>query len=123
MSSNVAKEQQSHFQKPQRSQQFVDDVISAVSENEIVVPLQYLDSIEPSIQFTAQRETDGELPFLDTCSQKTTDGRLGTVAYREPTPTDKYLSFISHHQINYKKSVVTTLFQRAENLTSNNDAS
>ena len=123
MSSNVAKEQQSHFQKPQRSQRFVDDVISAVSENEIVVLLQHLNSIEPSIQFTAERETDGKLPFLDTCAQKTTNGRLGTVAYREPTHTDKCLSFISHHPRNHKKSVVTTLFQRAENLTSNNDAS
>ena len=36
--------------------------------------------------------------------------------------TDKYLSFNSHHPRSHKISVVTTLFQRAENLTSNNDA-
>ena len=46
---------------------FVDDVISAVSQDEIVVLLQHLNSIEPSIQFTVERETDGKLPFLDTC--------------------------------------------------------
>ena len=51
---------------------FVDDVISAVSENEAVVLLQHLNSIEPSIQFTVERETDGNLPFLDTCVQRTT---------------------------------------------------
>ena len=43
---------------------FVDDVISAVSQDEIVVLLQHLNSIEPSIQFTVERETDGKLPFL-----------------------------------------------------------
>ena len=42
--------------------------------------------------------------------------------YRKPTHTDKCLSFNSHHPGSHKKSVVTTLFQRAENLTSNNDA-
>ena len=98
------------------------DVISAVSQDEIVVLLQHLNSIEPSIQFTVERETDGKLPFLDTCVQRTTDGKLETVVYRKPTHTDKYLSFNSHHPRSHKKFVVTTLFQRAENLTSNNDA-
>ena len=45
---------------------FVNDVISAVSQDEIVVLLQHLNSIEPSIQLTIERETDGKLPFLDT---------------------------------------------------------
>ena len=101
---------------------FVDDVISAVSQDEIVVLLQHLNSIEPSIQFTVERETNGKLPFLDTYVQRTTDGKLETVVYRKPTHTDKYLSFNSHHPRSHKRSVVTTLFQRAENLTSNNDA-
>ena len=35
---------------------FVDDVISAVSRNEIYILLQHLNSIEPSIQFTVERE-------------------------------------------------------------------
>ena len=62
---------------------FVDDVISAVSQDEIVVLLQHLNSIEPSIHFTVERETDGRLPFLDTRVQKKTDGKLETVVYRK----------------------------------------
>ena len=53
---------------------------------------------------------------------RTTDGKLETVVYRKSTHTDKYLSFNSHHSRRHKKSVVTTLFEGAENLTSNNDA-
>ena len=40
---------------------FADDVISAVSENEIDVLLQHLNSIEPPIQFTIECETDRKL--------------------------------------------------------------
>ena len=43
---------------PSFCKRFVDDVISAVSENEILALLQHLNSIEPSIQFTVERETD-----------------------------------------------------------------
>ena len=101
---------------------FVDDVISAASENEIVVLLQPLNSIEPFMQFTVQCGTDEKLPFLDNCVQRTIHGKLETVVYRKPTHTDKYLSFNSHYPRSHKKSFATTLFHRAENLTSNNDA-
>ena len=73
------------------------------------------------MQFTVERETDGKLPSLDTCVQRTTDRNLETVFYRKPTHTDKCLSFNSHHPRSHEKSVVTTLFQSAENLTSSND--
>ena len=87
---------------------FVDDVISAVSENEI----------EPSIQFTVERETDRILAFLDTCVQRTIEGRLETVVYHKPTCTDKYLSFNLHHLRSHKTSVPTALLQGAESLAS-----
>ena len=51
----------------------------AKEQNEVVVLLQHLNADEPSIQFTVERETDGKLPFLDTCVQKITDGKLETV--------------------------------------------
>ena len=43
---------------------FVDDVMSAVPQNEIVVLLQHLNSIEHSIQFTVERKTDVKLLLL-----------------------------------------------------------
>ena len=53
---------------------FVDDIISAVSRNDIDILLQHLNSIEPSIQFTVERETNGDLAFLDLNVHRTIEG-------------------------------------------------
>jgi hypothetical protein len=66
---------------------FVDDVISAVSRNEIGILLQHLNSIEPSIQFTIEREINGHLAFLDLNVHRTVEGKLETDVYRKPTHT------------------------------------
>ena len=89
---------------------------------EIDVLLQHLNSIEPSIQFTVERETDRKLAFLDTCAHRTIKGKLETDVYRKSTHTDKYLLFNSHHPRSHKMSVATTLLSRAESLTSNSVA-
>ena len=67
---------------------FVDDVISAVSQDEIVVLLQHLNSIEPSIQFTVERETDGKLPFLDILKENNYPKSFLYDCLRRPTLTD-----------------------------------
>ena len=51
--------------KPFFWKRYVDDVISAVSGYEVECLLSPLNSIEPSIQFTLEREKDRHLPFLD----------------------------------------------------------
>ncbi len=101
---------------------FVDDIISAVSRNDIDILLQHLNSIEPSIQFTVEREMNGDLAFLDLNVYRTIEGKLETAVYRKPTHTDKYLSYNSHHPVSHKKSVAKTLLQRAEHLPSNSDS-
>ena len=95
---------------------------SAVNESKMDILLQHLNSIEPPIQFTVERENDGILAFLDTHVHQNINGRLETDVYCRPTHTDKYLSFYSHNPRSHKKSVVRTLFQRAESLASNHVA-
>ena len=51
--------------KPFFYKHYVDDVIFAVSRNEAERLLSHLNSVEPSIQFTLEREKDRHLPFLD----------------------------------------------------------
>ena len=101
---------------------YVDDVISAVSKNEVENLLNHLNSVEPSIQFTVERENDGQLSFLDLNIYRKDQGLLETSVYRKPTHTDKYLAFDSHHPICHKKSVTNTLFMRAECLPSSSDS-
>ena len=57
---------------------YVDDVASAVNESKIDILLQHLNSIEPSIQFTVERENDGKLAFLDSHVHRNINGRLET---------------------------------------------
>jgi hypothetical protein len=105
------------------SKRFVDDVFSAaVSGNEIIIQLQHSNSIEPSIQFTVEREINGHLAFFHLNVHRTAKTKLETDVYRKPTHTDKYLSYDSHHPVSHKRSVAKTLLQRAESLPSNSDS-
>ena len=88
--------------KPFIWKRYVDDVISTVSGNEAEHLWSHLNSVEPSIQFTIEREKDRHLPFLDFNVSRGVQGNLETSVYRKPTHIDKYLAFDSHHPIAIK---------------------
>ena len=100
----------------------VNDVISAVSGTEAERLLSHLNSVEPSILFTLEREKDIHLPFLDLIVSRGVRENLETKVYRKLTHTDKYLAFDSHHPICHKKSVAKTLLRRADCLPSSLDS-
>ena len=78
----------------------------------------HLNSIDPCIQFTIERESNGQLPFLDILLNREEDGSISTSVYRKATHTDQYLSFHSHHPAAHKRAVVRSLMCRAEALSS-----
>ena len=96
----------------------MDDTCCALPEADLPRFLHHLNSIEPSIQFTCEREVEGVLPFLDIRLQRNSDGSVSTSVYRKPTHTDRYLDFCSHHPLQHKVSVVRTLVSRANRLCS-----
>ena len=53
---------------------------------------EHLNSIDPHIQFTVERESGGQLPFLDMLLTREEDGTISTEVYRKPTHTDQYLA-------------------------------
>ena len=63
--------------------------------------------------------TNSQLPFLDSLIQRNSDNIISVEVYRKPTHTDQYLKFTSHHLARAKKSVITSLFDRAKNIISN----
>ena len=99
--------------KPFFWKRYVDDVISAISESEAEHLLSHLNSLEPSIQFTLEREKDRHLPFLDLNVSRGVQGNLETSVYRKPTHTDKYLAFDSNLPICLKRCVAKTLIRRS----------
>ena len=67
---------------------------------------EHLNSIDPHIQFTVERESGGKLLFLDVLLTREEDGTIRTEVYRNPTHTDQYLACDSHHPVAHKRAVV-----------------
>ena len=61
------------------------------------------------------------MPFLDTLVTPRSDGSLETKVYRKPTHTNQYLQWDSHHAINNKYSIISTLLHKARNICSNKE--
>ena len=78
----------------------------------------HLNSIESTINFTVEVESENKIAFLDTEITHQDNGSLSTTVYRKKTHTDQYLSFHSHHPISHKIAVVNTLYSRAESICS-----
>ena len=74
---------------------------------------EHLNSIDRNILFTVEKESDGQLPFLDVLVMREEDGTISTFVYRKPTHTDHYLAFESHHPMEPKRAVIRTLMHRA----------
>ena len=62
-----------------------------------------LNSIDPMISFTIQKESNQQISFLDTLVSRK-NGFIVIYVFRKPTHTDRYLNFNSHHEKKHKIS-------------------
>ncbi|XP_072033335.1 uncharacterized protein [Amphiura filiformis] len=76
----------------------------------------HLNTCHPSIKFTMERESNGQLPMLDVMVKREENGSLSFQIYRKPTHTNQYLNFASHHPLQHKLGVVRTLVDRASSI-------
>ena len=104
---------------PKVWERHVDDVFSVIRKSNLHDFFQHINSLHPKTKFTMETEENSQLPFLDTLIQRNRDNTISVRVYRKPTHTDQYLKFTSHHLARAKKSVITSLFNRAKNIISN----
>ena len=105
-------------ERPRVWKRYVDDTCCIIRREAVDGFLKHLNNIRDSIKFTMEEEKDNSLPFLDTRLMKRDDGTIDITVYREPTHTDRYLDFRSHHPSHVKRGLVRCLQHRIDSITS-----
>ena len=80
----------------------------------------HINNLHQNIKFTMEKESNGQLAFLDTLLKKN-KGKISVLVYRKLTHTDQCLHYSSHHQTSCKESVVSSLFNREYSIITNKD--
>ena len=104
---------------PKVWERHVDDVFSIVRKAYLQELLGHINNLRPQTQFTKEEENNSTLPFLDTFVQRNYDKTISVKIYRKPAHTNQYLEYRSHNPTSAKQSVITVLFDRADNVVSN----
>ena len=76
--------------------------------------LQELNDIDENIEFTMEKASEGNLPFLDCIINLIQKREIVTKAYRKPTLTGECTHFSSNQPLNVKLSTIKTLVRRAK---------
>ena len=97
---------------------YIDDVITILPRDNVPTFLNYINSINDNIKFTAESEALFQLPYLDLLLKKLPDGSINFHVYRKPSSPNNYFKFTSNHLMQAKRSVVKSLQDRATNLCS-----
>ncbi|XP_076068418.1 uncharacterized protein LOC143040861 [Oratosquilla oratoria] len=92
---------------------YLDDVFAILDSKDVESFFSHINSIEPAIQFSIELQKDYQLPFLDV-NVKREGYTLRTSVYRKPTQTDRLLDYDSYLPDCYKRSVIRTLWNRAD---------
>ena len=92
---------------PKVWEQFVDDVYSVLKRTHLENFFQHINNLYQNIKFTMEEKSNGELVFLDNLLKRD-NGEISVLEYGNPTHTDQYLHYSSHHQASRKESTVSS---------------
>ena len=91
----------------------VDDTF-AITSHDLEEALQKLNDIGENIEFTMEKESEGNLPLLHCIISLNEKREIITKVYRKPTHTGQYTHLSSNQPLHVKLSTVKTLVRRAK---------
>ena len=85
---------------------YIDDILIFLPQNiKIEEIAEKLNNVEPSINFTHEKESDNTIPFLDILIIKSQNS-LTFKVYCKPTNRNDYIHFYSHHNNKIKTGLI-----------------
>ena len=76
--------------------------------------MQKLNDIDGNIEFTTEKASEGNLPFLECIISLNEKREIVTMIYRKPTHTGQYTHFSSNQSLHVKLSTIKILVRRAK---------
>ena len=101
-------------------EQFLDDVYSILKRTHLENFSHHINNLYRNIRFTMEEQSNEQLAFLNTLLRRN-NRKISVLVYTKLTHTDQYLHCSSHRQTSCKKSVVSSLFNRAYSIIINKD--
>ena len=91
----------------------VDDTF-AITSHDLGETLQKLSNIDENIEFSTEKASEGNLPFLDCIISLNEKREIITKVYRKPTHTGQYTHFSSNQPLHVKLSTIKSLVRKAK---------
>ena len=82
----------------------------------VLLILEELNRIHKQIEFTAEKEENGEINFLDCMCYRDQENKVQTKVYKKPTHTGQYGNYNSNQPYWVKISTIKTLVNRAKSI-------
>ena len=95
----------------------VDDTF-AITSHDLGETLKKLNDIDENIEFTMEKASEGNLPFLDYIISLNEKRETITKVHRKPTHTGQYNHFSSNQPLHVKLSTIKTLIRRPKSIRS-----
>ena len=123
---NMAHLEEQHFLKqvlpysPTFYRRYVDDTFALFTDRNHVDPfLEFINLIEPSIQFDVEHENNDTLSFLDTNMTRASNHLYPDVSTRiKPTDKGLFYNFNSFVSVSFKNNLMSTLIFRVFSIAS-----
>jgi hypothetical protein len=100
---------------------FVDDILMAIPEDKFEPTLTAFNGYSRNLQFTIEKENNGQIPYLDMIIKRNVNQILTTTFYSKPTATQRVISFKSNHHITQKINTALGLIHRVYSIDTEND--